>query len=105
MGQTVPCSNNVDIAQVNEFEESAIRCVLFHWSSSAEHADQQGEVPPPGWDVRFNHAIIPEQKERLEMMPRTKLFPEDVANLPDGKEILEQYKKWKAVRDEKLYSS
>ena len=67
--------------------------------------DLNVSVPPVGWEKRFYRPLIPEQAEALQLMPRHSLTSEDVSDLIDGKEILEQYAKWKSKRDKKLFFS
>lgn len=85
--------------QINNFEKVNVRCILFQRSSS-----NLAEIPPPGWEKRFYSALVPDQAEALFMAPRHKLTADDVADLHDGKLILEKYAQWKSDRDKKLFS-
>lgn len=87
--------------KLNEFEMVPIRCVLFHWSAE----DVLEEIPPAGWQMRFNQPIFHSEKQLLESLPREKIEDSDVSGLADGADIMQQYIQWRSERDKKLFSS
>ena len=90
-----------NVFQINDFETVSLRAVLFHKALE----NLSGEILKPGWEKRFYAPIFENQSEALRMLPRENITKEEVANLPDGQKILQDFAQWKAEREKKLFSS
>jgi len=63
------------------------------------------ECPPPSWDVRFHQPVFEADRSLLISLPRQKLDPSSLSHLKDKHNIAENYEKWRAEREKKLFST